>query len=188
MIDERRPHFYLNNTKKSYPYQAPSGGGRDVLPPDRDLHAHKLFTIYSQVIKNIQQQRAINAAIRERGGSYLEFTANKDLFIPSKFEDNTQGIKLLNVKTSLQIGSGTSWGHLIEKDCLIQIISELIKPSSGTKTLTMGTANKAKIADTYVKLLEDDGTGKYPFEVCASTDEGAMTIEAYCNSKNWTLA
>ena len=97
-------------------------------------------------------------------------------------------LKLLNVKVNLQIGSGTSWGHLIEKDCLIQIISELIKPSSETKTLTMGTANKAKIADTYVKLLADDGTGKYPFEVCASTDEGAMTIEAYCNSKNWTLA
>ena len=97
-------------------------------------------------------------------------------------------LKLLNVKVNLQIGSGTDWGHLIEKDCLIQIISELIKPSSGTKTLTMGTANKAKIADTYVKLLEDDGTGKHPFEVCASTDEGAMTIEAYCNSKNWTLA
>lgn len=97
-------------------------------------------------------------------------------------------LKLLNVKTNLQIGSGTSWGHLIEKDCLIQIISELIKPSNGTKTLTMGTANKAKIADTYVKLLADDGTGKYPFEVCESTDEGAMTIEAYCNSKNWTLA
>ena len=97
-------------------------------------------------------------------------------------------LKLLNVKANLQIGAGTSWGHLIEKDCLIQIISELIKPSSGTKTLTMGTANKAKIADTYVKLLADDGTGKYPFEVCESTDEGAMTIEAYCNSKNWTLA
>ena len=76
----------------------------------------------------------------------------------------------------------------VSDDCLIQIISELIKPSSGTKTLTMGTANKAKIADTYVKLLEDDGTGKHPFEVCASTDEGAMTVEAYCNSKNWTLA
>ena len=97
-------------------------------------------------------------------------------------------LKLLNVKSSVQIGSGTDWGHLIEKDCLIQIISELIKPSSGTRTLTMGTANKAKIADTYVKLLADDGTGKYPFEVCTSTDEGAMTIEAYCNSKNWTLA
>ena len=52
----------------------------------------------------------------------------------------------------------------------------------------MGTDNKAKIADTYVKLLADDGTGKYPFEVCTSTDEGAMTIEAYCNGKNWTLA
>ena len=97
-------------------------------------------------------------------------------------------LKLLNVKINLQIGSGTSWGHLIEKDCLIQIISELIKPSSGTKTLTMGTANIAKLADTYVKLLEDDGTGKYPFEVCKSTDEGAMTISDYCLYKNWKLA
>ena len=97
-------------------------------------------------------------------------------------------LKLLNVKANLQIGSGTSWGHLIEKDCLIQIISELIKPSSGTRTLTMGTANIAKLADTYVKLLEDDGTGKYPFEVCTSTDEGAMTISDYCTAKNWTLA
>lgn len=99
-----------------------------------------------------------------------------------------RNLTLLNVKTNIQIGSGDSWGHSIKKDCLIQIISELIKPSSGTRTLTMGTTNKAKIADTYVKLLEDDGTGKYPFEVCASTTEGAMTIEAYCNSKNWTLA
>lgn len=52
----------------------------------------------------------------------------------------------------------------------------------------MGTANKAKIADTYVKLLEDDGTGKHPFEVCESTDEGAMTIEDYCTAKNWQIA
>ena len=42
-------------------------------------------------------------------------------------------VKLLNVKVDLQLGSGTSWGHLIQKDCLIQIISELIKPSSETK-------------------------------------------------------
>lgn len=103
-------------------------------------------------------------------------------------------LKLLNVRVNLHIGSGTNWGHLIEKDCLIQIISELIEPPSssvtggGPKTLVMGTANKEKIADTYVKLLADDGTGKHPFEVCTSTDEGAMTIEAYCNSKNWTLA
>ena len=101
---------------------------------------------------------------------------------------NLSYLKLLNVRVNLQIGSGTSWGHLIEKDCLIQIISELIKPSSGTRTLTMGTANTAKLADTYVKLLEDDGTGKYPFEVCKSTDEGAMTITDYCTAKNWTLA
>lgn len=96
-------------------------------------------------------------------------------------------LKLLNVKVSLQISNGTSWGHLIEKDCLIQIISELIDTGS-SKTLTMGTANTAKLADTYVKLLEDDGTGKHPFEICESTDEGAMTITDYCTAKNWTLA
>ena len=97
-------------------------------------------------------------------------------------------LKLLNVKISLRIGSETSYGHLIEKDCLIQIISELIKPSSGTRTLSMGTANIEKLADTYVKLLDDDGSGKYPFAVCKSTDEGAMTITDYCTAKNWTLA
>ena len=97
-------------------------------------------------------------------------------------------INLLNIKVNIQIGSGNSWGHLIQKDCLIQIISELIKPESGTKTLTMGTANTAKLADTYVKLLEDDGTGKYPFELCESTVEGAMTITDYCLYKNWQLA
>ena len=52
----------------------------------------------------------------------------------------------------------------------------------------MGTSNTAKLADTYVKLLEDDGSGKYPFELCESTDEGAMTITDYCLYKNWQLA
>lgn len=99
MADEHRPHFFLSNTKEAFPYQAPSGGGREVTPPNRDEHARKLSSAYSQVVTSIQQQRAINAAIRERGGSYIEFTATKELFIPSKFEDNTQGIKLLNVKT-----------------------------------------------------------------------------------------
>ena len=96
-------------------------------------------------------------------------------------------LKLLNIKVNLKIGSGTYDGHLIEKDCLIQIISELIDTGS-SKTLTMGTINTAKLSDTYVKLLEDDGTGKYPFEVCESTNEGAMTITDYCTAKNWTLA
>ena len=97
-------------------------------------------------------------------------------------------LKLLNIKISVRIGSGTSFGHLIEKDCLIQIISELIKPSSGINTLTMGNTNIAKLSDTYVKLLDDDGSGKYPFEVCKSTDEGAMTITDYCTYKSWQLA
>ena len=96
-------------------------------------------------------------------------------------------LKLLNIKVNLKIGSGTYDGHLIEKDCLIQIISELIDTGS-SKTLTMGTINTTKLSNTYVKILEDDGTGKYPFEVCESTDEGAITITDYCTAKNWTLA
>ena len=97
-------------------------------------------------------------------------------------------LKLLNIKISIRIAYGTTYGHLIEKDCLIQIISELIKPSSGINTLTMGSTNIAKLTDTYVKLLDDDGSGKYPFVVCESTDVGAMTITDYCTSKNWKLA
>ena len=96
--------------------------------------------------------------------------------------------QLINIKIDIQIGSDTSWGHLIQKDCLIQIISELIKPASGTHTLTIGSANIAKLADTYVKLLDDDGSEKYPFVVCESTDEGAMLISDYCTAKSWNLA
>lgn len=99
MADERRPHFFLKKTSNSIRYQAPKKKIKSVPLPDRDNHAQKLKSAYSQVIIDIQQQRAMNAAIRERGGSYIEFTTSKDSFIPSKFEDNPQGIKLLNVKT-----------------------------------------------------------------------------------------
>lgn len=118
----------------------------------------------------------------------LDLSSVTDTYQMFAYCSKLEYLNLLNVKTSIQIGSGTSWGHLIQKECLIQIISELIKPSSGTCTLTMGSANTAKLADTYVKLLEDDGTGKYPFELCESTVEGAMTITDYCLYKNWQLA
>lgn len=108
-------------------------------------------------------------------------------------------LTIKNVRVSLQIGSGTSWGHLLTLDSLLNTIKELWT-NTGTKTLTltMGTANTAKLADVYVKLIditdemraEDEYIdNKAPFEVCESTDEGAMLITEYMTTvKNWQLA
>ena len=108
-------------------------------------------------------------------------------------------LTLKNIKRSLYIGSGTSFGHLLTVDSLVNTIKELWDYStvSSKYTLTMGSANLPKIANIYVKLItptqeqiEADPyiNNKKPCEVCESTDEGAMTITAYANLKHWTLA
>ena len=101
-----------------------------------------------------------------------------------------------NIKTALTIGSGTSYGHLLTVDSLLYIIKELVNTGS-SKTLTMGVANTAKLSNTYVKLIgitdemraEDDLIdSKLPFEVCESTDEGALAILTdYVALKNWSI-
>lgn len=108
-------------------------------------------------------------------------------------------LTLLNIKVDLQIGSGTSYGHLLTLDSLINNIKELVNVGA-SRTLTMGSANLEKIANVYVRrtatgdiptCLSDNSNidlAKGPCEVCESTDEGAMLITAYANSKNWTLA
>lgn len=116
---------------------------------------------------------------------------------------NTSSLENLTLKnirqTGLTIGSGTSYGHLLTVDSLVNTIKELWDYSSGTatKTLTMGTANLEKIANVYVKLVdvtdemiaEDQYiASKKPCVVCESTDEGAMLITEYATSKMWTLA
>jgi len=108
-------------------------------------------------------------------------------------------LTLKNIKISLQIGSGTSWGHLLTLDSLLNTIQELwINDTTSTKTLTMGTANTAKLADVYVKLVditdemraEDQYIdNKAPFVQCESTEEGAMSISEYVTTiKKWQLA
>ena len=103
---------------------------------------------------------------------------------------------LKNIKTALTIGSGTTYGHLLTADSLLYIIKELVNTGSN-KTLTMGSANTAKLSSTYVKLIditdemraEDDLIdSKLPFEVCESTDEGALAILTdYVALKNWSI-
>ena len=105
-------------------------------------------------------------------------------------------LNLKNVTQSLQIGSGTSWGHLLTLDSLINTVQELWTDTA-SRTLTMATASKEKLASVYVKLVDitDEMRAqdefidkKLPFAVCESTDEGAMLITDYVKLKNWTIA
>lgn len=102
---------------------------------------------------------------------------------------------LRNIKTNLQVGSGTFYGHLLTVESLLHLIKEC-RDTGSMKTLTIGTANLEKLANTYVRTIditdemraEDDLIDeKLPFEVCESTDEGAMLISEYVLLKNWQL-
>ena len=104
-------------------------------------------------------------------------------------------LSIKNIKTNLQVGSGTSYGYLLTVDSLLGLCKELITTSS-SKTLTIGSANLNKLANVYVKRItitdemrEEDPLidQKIPFEVCDSTDEGAVLITNYAKSKKWTL-
>jgi hypothetical protein len=101
-----------------------------------------------------------------------------------------------NIKSSLQVGSGTSWGHLLTVDSLVGLCYEL-RDTGSLKTLTVGKANLDKLATVYVRSIEitdamiaEDNLvdKKLPFERCESTDEGAMLIGDYVLLKNWKLA
>lgn len=101
-----------------------------------------------------------------------------------------------NIKVSLQVGSGTSYGHLLTVDSLVGLCYEL-RDTGSSKTLTVGTANLEKLATVYVKEIEitDDMRAeddlideKLPFVRCESTDEGATLITDYIQFKNWKVA
>lgn len=94
-------------------------------------------------------------------------------------------LDLRNIKLNLQIGSGTSWGHLLTVDSLVNTIKELVTQTS-YKTLTMGPTNLGKIANLYCKIT-DDTDPKKTMELCESTEEGAMTLKQYAQLKKWNI-
>lgn len=118
-------------------------------------------------------------------GIYMDSVTRNTDFL--SYNSKLETLNLYNIKLSLTIGFGTTWGHLLSVDSLVGCCKECVQQSSA-KTLTVGTANLEKLANVYVKLLEDDGSGKLPCEVCESTDDGAMLIADYMMLKNWSLA
>lgn len=122
----------------------------------------------------------------------------KSLSQPSMFNSctNLTELTLLNIKLNLQIGSADTWGHLLTLESLLNTIQELWNVGE-ERTLTVGSANLAKLANVYVKTvtITDEMRAadanidlKVPFEVCESTDEGAMLITQYASLlKQWTI-
>ena len=153
--------------------------------------------LYTPSLKNSSQMFAnCDKTITIEGLDLYNVTSASVMFLNCASLTN---LNIKNIKISLQIGSGTSYGHLLTLDSLLNTIQELwTNTGTSTKTLTMGTANTAKLADIYVKLIditdemraEDEYIdNKAPFVQCESTDEGAMLVTEYVTTvKNWKLA
>lgn len=98
-------------------------------------------------------------------------------------------LKILNIqKGDLQVGSGSSWGHLLTLESLLGLCQQCRYQWNTWYTLTVGTANLEKLANVYVKLRDSYSTTYYEFDICESTDDGAMTISEYMQLKYWKLA
>lgn len=106
-------------------------------------------------------------------------------------------LTLKNIRVSLQIGSGASYGHLLTDASIVNTFQELWDLTGGTaQTLTLSTPSNARTSEIYVKLIditdemrEQDEyiDNKKPCVVCESTDVGAMTLKEYGISKNWQI-
>ena len=89
------------------------------------------------------------------------------------------------ITNNFQVGSGTTYGHLIKVECLVGLIQNLVVTTKNV-TLTIGTANMEKIAGLYCRIT-DDTTDTLTMELCESTDEGAMPIADYWALKGWNV-
>lgn len=93
-----------------------------------------------------------------------------------------------NIITSIDF----HYSYRLTQENLIHLIYEY-RDTGALLTLTIGSANREKLKNVYVRLIDitdemraqDDLIDeKLPFEVCESTDEGAIWIEEYAIFKN----
>lgn len=98
---------------------------------------------------------------------------------------NIEEIYVGRITSNFQVGSGTTYGHLLKVECLVGLIQNLVVTTT-TKTLTIGTANVQKLEGLYCRIT-DDTTDTLTMELCADTDEGAMPLEEYWTMKGWSV-
>lgn len=105
-------------------------------------------------------------------------------------------VEIKNIGVNLQVGSGTSWGHLLTQESALSLCFQC-RNTGSTKTITFAKPVFDNLATLYVKYVDiteemraDDDLidEKYPFVLCESTDEGAMTIATYMTNKMWAIA
>lgn len=163
---------------------------------------YMFHTCYSLIsVPALDTSKAVNMGYMFQLCSKLESVPELDVRSATTLQHAFYGCTALrtcllrNIKTDLQVGSGTSWGHALGEESLIHLIYEL-RDTGATKTLTIGSMNLAKLTKTYVRTVditdemraEDDLIDeKLPFEVCESTDEGATLITNYAQFKNWQI-
>ena len=143
-------------------------------------------TSFTQAFLNCTSlEKILGLDFRSCTGTLYMFTQTKNL----------TECYIKNIKTNVQVGS-SSWGTLLSRESLIHLIKEL-RDTGTLLTLTIGSVNLEKLANIYVRTIEitdemreqDDLIDeKLPFELCESTDEGAMLITDYVALKNWSLA
>lgn len=114
-------------------------------------------------------------------------------YVSSMFNEckKLTNLTLYNIKINLTIGSGSTYGHLLTIESLLNTCQECINVNA-SRTLTVGSANITKLSEVYVKLTNepevDSTLPKLPMVQCESTDEGAMLVADYMALKQWSLA
>lgn len=111
---------------------------------------------------------------------------------------NLENLYLKNIRADLAIGYYTTWGMKYSNENLIFIANELWDLTGSTShRLSMSTPSKTVIKNIYVKLVDVTDEmrandqyidNKKPCVACESTDAGAITLEEYIISKNWSVA
>lgn len=129
---------------------------------------------------------------------FLDLYSSTDNGLMFSFCYALQNLNLINIRKTIQIGSGTTWGHLLTDESIINTFQELWDLTGSTaQTLTLSTPSNARTEAIYVKLIEITDEmreqdpyidNKKPCVVCESTEEGAMTLKEYGISKNWNIA
>lgn len=124
--------------------------------------------------------------------------------ISATFNSNTfygcralENLIIKNIKLSIAFNDSSKLTNTSLLNTAKELWDNTDNALGGARTLTMATTSKTNIKSIYVKLITPTAeqevedpyiNNKKPCIECTSTDEGAMTLEEYIISKNWSIA